>query len=107
MFWFLVPQSGGQDSKTVSFWEWQESAGFWREASVQLYGDLFLGMLEYPHDVTVFPWRSGLKECKEEAGVPLYSDCAHGYALGNVLALSLPGGNPIGCVTICLLEASQ
>lgn len=55
--------------------------------------------------MTVFPWRSGLKGCKEEDGVPLYSDCASGYVPGNVLSLS--GGNPIGCVTICLLEASQ
>lgn len=62
----------------VSFWEWQEGAGYWREASAQLPGDLFLGMLEYPHDMAVSPWISGLKGCKEEAGVPLYSDCAKG-----------------------------
>lgn len=67
----------------------------------------FLRMLEYPYDVAVFPWRSGLKGCKKEAGVPLYSNCASRYVSGNVPALSLPGGNPIGCVTICLLEASQ
>lgn len=55
----------------------------------------------------VFPRVSDLKGRKEEAGVPLYSDCASGYVPGNVLALSLPGGNPVGCVAICLLEVSQ
>ena len=64
-------------------------------------------MLEYPHDVTVFPWRSGLKGCKEEAGVPLHSDRASGYVPGNVLALAIPSGKTIGCVTVCLLEAIQ
>lgn len=43
---YLVSQTGGQDFKVVSFWEWQEGAGYWWEASARLPGDLFLGVLE-------------------------------------------------------------